>query len=98
MLTLDADQLAQLGRATADRAIGPNKIGRVAVDAGRDWMDGPAYYFNGGIGLDSQKPFRAEDMVGRGLARTSALTEKGDGGFPYIRVLTTADWAKRYGG
>ena len=82
---------------TAERAIGPNKIDRVAVGSGKDWRDEPAYHFNIEIGPDSKRPFRAEDLVQLGLALTNALAGKGDDTFPYIRVLTTADWANRYG-
>nr|WP_294500940.1 hypothetical protein [uncultured Rhodopila sp.] len=97
MSELAESELTEIARAAALRVPGLGTVERVKVDERLDSSDEPAYYFSFlvGQGYDPESGGVARIRLGQNLR--DALMAREDGHYPYITLLTRADWEKREG-
>ena len=94
MTQLDDGALAELGRAAARRAVGPDKIETVAVSAHVNRDDELVYDFWYRWEQEPDWKQIGELILRLGLDVRDELVARGDYSFPLIHILTKEDWAK----
>jgi hypothetical protein len=97
MAQLADSELTELGGEVARQMLGVDKVKQVEVVARPDSTDEPACYFWYQVDQDPASQSAALARIRLAQRLRDELLARGDATYPYIRVLSTQDWAKRTG-
>ena len=97
MNELAETELTEIARTAASQVPGLGAVERVKVVEKLDSSDQPAYYFSFmiGQGYDPGNGGMVRIRLGQNLR--DALLDRNDDHYPYVTLLTRADWEKREG-
>ena len=93
MLTLG--EVKEMGLAAARESAGPDAVRQVAVQAGVDEHDHPAYHFAFLIDQAAARQSPGKVQIDLWLRLLAALEAREDEHLPTLEILNQADWARR---
>jgi hypothetical protein len=87
--------LEAIGLDAAREVVGEGRAQEIEVTTGSDSSDENAYYFSFLIEEDHDRRRAALTRTRLAQKIRDKLIERGDGGYPFIRVLDREEWPKR---
>ena len=97
MVQTPESHLKDIGLDAAREVMGEGRAEEVEVSAGVDWTDLPAYFFEFLMEQGGDRQRAALLRIRLGQKIRDKLLDRGDGGYPFIRILDREDWGKRPG-